>query len=110
MTGTQPSARHQNAAKSVLYVQAEHAGKVSRLEAQVEELQWSCSQVARETEALEAQLQAKAEALREAERVTANQQAKLGQQQQQAQEATKAADKAGTLSLPTPHTGHGSAC
>lgn len=109
MSSTRPFA-----AESVSYVQAEqlsqHAGEVSQLEAQVEELQWSCSQGAHETEALAAQLQAEAEALREAERMTANQQAKLEQQQQQAQEATKAADKVGTLSLPTPHTEHGSTC
>lgn len=92
MSSTQPFA-----AKSVPHVQAEqlsqHAGEVSQLEAQVAELQWSCSQGAHGTEALAAQLQAKSEALREAERMTANQQAKLEQQQQQAQEATKAADK-----------------
>jgi len=72
---------------------SQHASKVSRLEAEVGDVQSRLHQLAQERDSLSEHLHAKAESLREAERAIANQQDRLMQQQRQAEDTAQATDK-----------------
>ncbi len=66
---------------------------MSRLAAEVGELQSQLQQLTEEREILLGQLHAKTGSLREAERAVASQQAKLAQQQRQAKDTAQASEK-----------------
>lgn len=85
---------------------SQHAGHVSQLEAHVGNQQEKLQQLIQERDSLAADLDAKAKSMKEAERVLINQQAKVAQQQKQAEDLAKASDKVNLMPKASHATTH----